>query len=385
MACNVYLSFFRQYDSAQLKGLEWKYLGACYGVPFIPAIVFLFVSSPSRGKVFGSAVLWCWISPEWNVLRIAVFYGPVWIVILTTIFIYIRVGMVVFRWRKQLLSLDQSGPKSASGGALRGFAMKDLPSPAPMSQAARYEVTITSQVAHSPDWKTTLTSPRNTTYTEETAMKSPTSAHARFSSLPDATYPAPNTNVVVQRSPVRVLDANKATLSYCKTALLFFFALLCTWYVSAVSRRLSHLRNFPLTCHVRVPSTINRVNTLVHPENTVFGLDLASSLVLPLQGFWNTLIYIVTSLPACKALWSEISAKFGSGAPRPNRSLPTSLTISTKFNNHRTLGSEDTRADITMRIDGRNRVIEHNYRNRDSIISNDDYIATQMRGPSPLP
>lgn len=57
MACNVYLSFFRQYDSAQLKGLEWKYLGACYGVPFIPAIVFLFVSTPSRGKVFGGAVV----------------------------------------------------------------------------------------------------------------------------------------------------------------------------------------------------------------------------------------------------------------------------------------------------------------------------------------
>jgi hypothetical protein len=57
MACNVYLSFFRQYDSAQLKGLEWKYLGACYGVPFIPAIVFLFVNTPSRGKVFGSAVV----------------------------------------------------------------------------------------------------------------------------------------------------------------------------------------------------------------------------------------------------------------------------------------------------------------------------------------
>lgn len=290
--------------------------------------------------------------------------------------------MVVFRWRKQLLSLDQSGPKSGSGGtAHRSFAMKDLPSPAPMSQAARYEVTITSQVPHSPDWKSTLNSPRNTTYTEETAMKSPTSAHARFSSLPDTNFP-PNTNVVIQRPPVRGLDANKATLSYCKTALLFFFALLCTWYVTVIS--LFRLRTLPLTYSLRVPSTINRVNTLVHPDASVFGLDLASSLVLPLQGFWNTLIYIVTSFPACKALWNEISAKFGSGAPRPDRSIP-SLSISTKFNNHRTLGSDDTRADISMRMDGRNRVIEHNYRNRDSILSNDDYINTQMRGPSPLP
>jgi hypothetical protein len=116
----------------------------------------------------------------------------------------------------------------------------------------------------------------------------------------------------------------------------------------------------------------------------VFGLDLASSLVLPLQGFWNTLIYIVTSLPACKALWCDIrGAIFGSSAPRPNRSLPASLNISTKFNNHRTLGSDDTRADISMRIDGKNRVIEHNYRN--SLHDDDDYIERQMMGPSPVP
>ena len=143
--------------------------------------------------------------------------------------------------------------------------------------------------------------------------------------------------------------------------------------------------SLPLTCHIRVPSTINRVNTLVHPEDSVFGLDLASALVLPLQGFWNTLIYIVTSWAACKALWGEMRTRFfESGAPRPNRSLPSSLSISTKFNNHRTLGSDDTRADITMRMDGKNRVIEHNYRN--SLHGDeDDYIGRQPRRPSLLP
>lgn len=141
----------------------------------------------------------------------------------------------------------------------------------------------------------------------------------------------------------------------------------------------------PLTCYVRVPSTINRVNTLVHPNSSVFGLDLASSLVLPLQGFWNTLIYIVTSWAACKALWGETRAKFfGSSAPRPNRSLPASMNISNKFNNHRTLGSDDTRADISMRMDGKNRVIEHNYRNS-LHDDDDDYIGRHSRVASPLP
>lgn len=57
MACNVYLSFFRHYDSSQLRRLEWTYLGACYGIPLVPALVFLFVSTPSRGKIYGDAAV----------------------------------------------------------------------------------------------------------------------------------------------------------------------------------------------------------------------------------------------------------------------------------------------------------------------------------------
>jgi hypothetical protein len=37
--------------------LEWKYILFCYGVPFIPAFIFFFVRSESRGKVYGSAVV----------------------------------------------------------------------------------------------------------------------------------------------------------------------------------------------------------------------------------------------------------------------------------------------------------------------------------------
>lgn len=57
MACNVYLSFFRQYDAGQLRGLEWKYLVLCYGLPFVPALAFLFIQSGSSGKVYGDAVV----------------------------------------------------------------------------------------------------------------------------------------------------------------------------------------------------------------------------------------------------------------------------------------------------------------------------------------
>lgn len=57
MACNVYLTLFRRYTTADLKKQEWKYLICCYGIPFIPAFVFLFIKSDERGKLYGPAVV----------------------------------------------------------------------------------------------------------------------------------------------------------------------------------------------------------------------------------------------------------------------------------------------------------------------------------------
>ena len=50
----------------------------------------------------------------------------------------------------------------------------------------------------------------------------------------------------------------------------------------------------------QLPSTINRIYTIVYPGTTNFGLNFASALVLPCQGFWNAVIYIITTFPACK-------------------------------------------------------------------------------------
>ena len=55
MACNVFLTFFRQYDAAALRALEWRYVALCYGVPFVPAMVFCFIETTERGKFYGSA------------------------------------------------------------------------------------------------------------------------------------------------------------------------------------------------------------------------------------------------------------------------------------------------------------------------------------------
>jgi len=66
-----------------------------------------------------------------------------------------------------------------------------------------------------------------------------------------------------------------------------------------------------LTATVQVPSTINRVYSLVHypgvhTNKPNFTLNLIAALVLPTQGFWNAVIYTITSWSQCRAAWRQI-------------------------------------------------------------------------------
>jgi hypothetical protein len=83
------------------------------------------------------------------------------------------------------------------------------------------------------------------------------------------------------------MQANTAIWSYTKVAVLFFIAMMITW----------------------IPSSANRVYSVVHPGEVSLPLEYASSFVLPLQGFWNALIYTTTSLPACKQVWANLKSR----------------------------------------------------------------------------
>jgi hypothetical protein len=79
-------------------------------------------------------------------------------------------------------------------------------------------------------------------------------------------------------------DINNASWAYTKCAILFFTALLITW----------------------IPSSANRVYSVIHPGEISAPLQFMSSFVLPLQGFWNAIVYMVTSWSAVKKLYSDI-------------------------------------------------------------------------------
>jgi hypothetical protein len=174
--------------------------------------------------------------------------------IFTTFAIYLSAGRVVLQWRSQLLKYTEN---------LENDMRISSPSE-PLSPGIikRTEIFVSREPAQA------LNTPRQLSFENNQGHLSPRSNH--YSTPQDRTA----------RQSLASVDANSAAISYCKCALLFFVALLVTW----------------------VPSTINRVVTLVHPQDAIFGLNYASGLVLPLQGFWNAIIYIFTSLPACRAL-----------------------------------------------------------------------------------
>lgn len=78
MAINVYLTFYYRFDAQRLRKMEIPYLLVCYGVPFVPALTYVFLKDREGNRVYGDAVLWCWVTTEWNIWRILTFYGPVW-------------------------------------------------------------------------------------------------------------------------------------------------------------------------------------------------------------------------------------------------------------------------------------------------------------------
>ena len=80
------------------------------------------------------------------------------------------------------------------------------------------------------------------------------------------------------------MEANRAAYSYTFIASLFFVSLLVTW----------------------VPSSINRVYSLIHPEAVSVEYAYAAGVVLSLMGFWNSVIYIATSWRACKKLFGGV-------------------------------------------------------------------------------
>lgn len=222
----------------------------------------------------------------------ATFYGPVWIVILCTFGIYIRVGKIVLAWRSSVLSMDKARSDPLAGSPATGIIKTS-------------EVTVTRSE-------------------ENRQVGRPYSHVTKKSSFPGTAVGArPAVTSRVYRSG-GAINPNKAAIKYCKCALLFFVALVITW----------------------VPSTANRLYNIVQPNNTPFGIYLAAAVVLPLQGFWNACVYIATSTYAVRSLWQDVLKLTGLKKPRDgSMQMTTNHTLPLPVQAQSASGSSSLRYD----------------------------------------
>jgi len=126
---------------------------------------------------------------------------------------------------------------------------------------------------------TSTSSPQLTSYTTISSNYHPPSSasHRRKASKP-TTATSPRSWLSGIRSGTRhfltkLSNLDPVKLAYLRTSFVFAISILITW----------------------TPSSINRVYTLIHPTRFNFGLNMASAVVLPLQGVWNAVIYCATS------------------------------------------------------------------------------------------
>ncbi|KAI1405662.1 family A G protein-coupled receptor-like protein [Hypoxylon fuscum] len=324
MALNVYLTFYHKFDAVRLRRMEIWYLLCCYGIPFIPALTYIFVATEKNGRMYGNATLWCWVSSGWDVFRIATFYGPIWLVILITMFIYIRAGGEIYKKRKQLRNFGAS----SSGHDPEPLTMDD-----PFSVKTT-EVTVTSESAAEDGNNGIDLAPLGRfNFQKKTAYSVTISSDKKGNDktqqvdfdLPVQNNVPPTPSSATKRGKTQKRRANyeasNAAWSYSKCAILFFTALLVTW----------------------IPSSANRVYGIVNGNQVSPALEIMSAIVLPLQGFWNMLIYIATSWEAVRITFSDIRSCGSKRHPEPSQ---YSGDHNDKRNFAFRLGSRSSRTDI---------------------------------------
>ncbi|KAL6922398.1 hypothetical protein FSHL1_006357 [Fusarium sambucinum] len=279
MASNVYLTFYHRFDGVKLRKLEPLHISLCYGIPFIIAITFLFVRNGDGVRAYGNANLWCWLTVQWDAWQLAT-YGLIWLIIFISFALYVRVGVTIYKWRSRLhnfsysndrTNLSQVPPNPDLSGIAKttDITITTLDSPPPVSGQSLRPATIPDPV-HSADIYAGPAPPVTSSH-EQPSTRTKNSDR-------------------VKRSP-----SDEAAMSYAKTALLFFTAMLITW----------------------IPASANRLYILIDGKASV-QLGYVSAFVLPLQGFWNALIYYYTSRAACK----QVIASMRTGRRRLEESDP---------------------------------------------------------------
>ncbi|KAK4184163.1 putative G-protein coupled receptor [Podospora australis] len=349
MAINVYMVFFMAYNPNNFHKHLWAYCIVCFGLPALPAFICLFLT-PKGQRIYGNATLWCWIADSYNQLRIFIYYLPIWLCIALSAVIYVAVGYHVFHQRNQLRNLTLSNQAKdhniSSGTDLRGSAEK--PQQITSYGTVTTEVQVTAECSDSQTPPLTPTASIAPVLGEGGPHHIPPSAATTAQIHPWATGPtsvlgdidiehysptgtslhcppalamnmSPFTTNISSVSSTPVPDSSDDNNSRNRYTLRN-----SSWFAKFVSKlrnldpiKLAYLRtSFVFAVSVLVtwtPSSVNRVYSLMYPERTSYGLNLASAVVLPLQGLWNAVIFTATTWTILREEYFKLKRRWWPG------------------------------------------------------------------------
>ncbi|KAI1190923.1 hypothetical protein F5B17DRAFT_427015 [Nemania serpens] len=310
MAVNVYMVFFFSANPNNFLRYWYAYFIVCYGIPLVPALWLLVVRDEAGRGVYGDATIWCWIDRDWSDLRIYTYYLPIWVCIVLSSFIYVAVGYYVFKHRNQLRNLSLSSPTGDPPEARDSGEKNLFTNAAVMGTTNRQVRQVTTINTESEQAARPLSGTSSLNW-----FKYPAEDQTNPDRQAGASTPAPMATTVTSitaEPQVQIKDSfqrrvresfnrwcskfshmDPVKLAYLRTSFVFAVSVLITW----------------------TPSSINRVHDIVNPKEFSYPLNLASAIVLPLQGLWNAVIFFSTSWVALRA---EVRSKMDQlkGIPR---------------------------------------------------------------------
>jgi hypothetical protein len=202
------------------------------------------------------------------------------VAITATFFIYIRAGKEIYIKRKQLLSFYRHQQSVALSSFSESFTtMKttevhvasEVIYPIDLSELSRAQ---SRRPSNGPQMYSVHVSSD-----ENSELALPPRMALRKEKASPLSLPSSEQRTM---GPNPAMKANSAAWSYTKVAILFFTAMLVTW----------------------IPSTANRLYSIKNPGRIVPALEFAAAFVIPLQGFWNAVIYVTTSWKACRKFFT---------------------------------------------------------------------------------
>jgi hypothetical protein len=199
-------------------------------------------------------------------VRLYAYYIPIWLVVSFAMLMYILVGIKIHR-NNVLLHSIQSTPLSNTNICSRTF-----------SHHVTYEPIPTPPPSHSSSSNTNKYLVSTVTISAAPGPSSGSCAVLRSMFLSFQHLFGDDSNL----SP-----SDRTTLAYSRVAFLFFASNLITW----------------------VPASINRVYAIQHPATPSFFLNVFAAIVLPLQGLWNCIIYLVVNKAVLKVMFVEWNVK----------------------------------------------------------------------------